>query len=46
MLLPAGTLYCGTAKHHSVGEVQSAYQPILPDGSAIGKRGGGHSSPG
>jgi hypothetical protein len=30
MLLPVGTLYHGTAKHHSsIGEVQSAYLSML-----------------
>jgi hypothetical protein len=29
VLLPAGTTYRGTAKHYSVGEVQSAYEAIL-----------------
>jgi hypothetical protein len=29
VLLPAGTIYRGTAKHYSSGEVQSAYESIL-----------------
>jgi hypothetical protein len=29
VLLPAGTIYCGTAKHYLVGEVRSAYTSIL-----------------
>jgi hypothetical protein len=41
MLLPAGTIYCGTAEHHYlVGEVQSAYRPILAQAGRDGKRAG------
>jgi hypothetical protein len=37
MLLPAGTIYCGTHKHHSsIGEVQNAYRFILTQAGKIG----------
>jgi hypothetical protein len=29
VLLPAGTIYCGTAKHYLIGEVQNAYTSIF-----------------
>src|SRR5258706_15358003 len=44
LLLPAGTIYCGTPKHHSVGKVQCVLQPILPGGWNSGNQPG-HSSP-
>jgi hypothetical protein len=45
MLLPAGTKYCGTAKHHdAIGEVQSAYGSILAQAGKTGNRAY-HSSP-
>jgi putative transposase len=37
-----GTIYHGTAKHHfSIGEVQSAYRPILAQANKNGKERGG-----
>jgi hypothetical protein len=38
MLLPTGTIYRGTAKHHSlIGEVQNAYLLILAQAGRISK---------
>jgi hypothetical protein len=31
-------MYCGTAKHYLIGEVQSAYGPILAQAGGIGNR--------
>ena len=40
MLLPAGTIDCGTAKqHYSIGEVQSASTGILTQAGKTGYRG-------
>jgi hypothetical protein len=44
MLLPAGTIYCGTPKHHLVGTVHCVLPPVLPDGWQSGNQPG-HSSP-
>ena len=40
MLLPAGTVYCGTGKHHSVGKVQGVLSTILASADETGKRAG------
>ena len=39
VLLPTGTIYRGTHKHSSIGEVQSAYVSILAQASASGNGG-------
>jgi len=32
-------MYCGTAKHYSLGEVQSAYKPLLAQAGRNGTAG-------
>jgi hypothetical protein len=44
VLLPAGTMFCGTAKHYSIGEVQSAYLAILAQAGRHGNVAG-HAPP-
>ena len=36
MLLPVGTIYHGTGKHHSIGKVQEVQRAILPNGRKNG----------
>jgi len=38
MLLPAGTIYCGTGKQHAVGEVQNVLSGILLPAASTGNR--------
>jgi hypothetical protein len=40
LLLPMGTLHHGMAKHHVVGKVKGAYQPILARGHETGNASG------